>query len=219
MNLNRVRIGVFCTAALASSSLLPGQMGSMPSQQGQPNQPNQPQSSAPDGGMSGAMTGEAGADSSQEQSMRDQMFVRNAAEGGLAEVQMGQLAAQKGSSDEVKSFGQKMAQDHTMLNNSMKPVADSMDVRVPTKLNKKDQAEYDRLNGLSGADFDSAYLTDMVKDHHKDLRDFQAENSTVMNPTLKAAVQKGEQVIQQHTQMVDQLAKSKGLAVPAHGGR
>ena len=152
------------------------------------------------------------------QNMKDKMFLRHAAEGGMAEVKLGQLAAQKASSDDVKAFGQKMVDDHTMLNNEMAPIADSMGVRTPKNLNKQDQAEYDKLSGLSGTDFDTEYLTAMVKDHHKDLREFREQAATTTDPTLKAAVDKGQRVIHEHMMMVDKLAQSKGIAVPAHGG-
>jgi putative membrane protein len=152
------------------------------------------------------------------QTMKDKMFLRKAGEGGLAEVQLGQLAAQKASSQEVKDFGQKMVTDHTQLNNEMALIAQSMGVKVATKLSKEDQAEYDKLNGLTGDDFDKEYLSFMVKDHHKDLREFRSESQSASDPTLKVAVDKGVKVIYEHTQMVDKLAKDKGITMPGRGG-
>src|SRR3984957_7570901 len=145
------------------------------------------------------------------QAMKDKMFLRKAAEGGMAEVKFGQLAAQKASSDDVKAFGQKMVDDHTMLNNEMAPIADSMGVRTPKGLNKEAQAEYDKLNGLSCSDFDTEYLTVMVKDHHKDLHEFREEAASTTDATLRAAVEKGQSVIREHTMMVDKLAQRKGI--------
>jgi putative membrane protein len=150
--------------------------------------------------------------------MQDKMFLRKAAEGGIAEVKLGQLAAQKGSSDDVKAFGQKMVDDHTKLNLEMARVADSMGVMLPKSMNKEDQAEYDKLNGLSGNDFDIEYLSFMVKDHHKDLHEFRIEAASPTDPTLHDAVVKAQSVIHDHTVMVDKLARAKGIPVPAHGG-
>jgi putative membrane protein len=220
MNLNGVRMAVLCTAAMVSPALVFGQgsMGQMPNNN-QPSQPGQkPQATGAGAGMAGAMTGASGMNDPEGQTMKDKMFLHTAAEGGLAEVQLGQLAAQKGGSDEVKQFGQKMADEHTALNNDMKPIADTMGVRVPNKMNKKDQAEYDKLSALSGDDFDKEYLAYMVKDHHQDLREFRMEDSMVQDAALKTAVDKGLQVIRQHTMMVDKLAKSKGVATPQRGG-
>ncbi len=160
-------------------------------------------------------------DSGQTAQMtKDRMFLRAAAEGGIAEVQFGQLAAQKGGSEEVKTFGQKMVDDHTALNKDMESVGDSVGVKLPTHMNKTDQAEYDKLNGLSGDDFDTEYLTLMVKDHHKNLREFRLEAASTQDQTLKDAVIKAQRVIHEHMVMVDGLARNKGIAIPPHrGGR
>jgi putative membrane protein len=172
-----------------------------PSSPTSPNAQNSVQDSAPDAGDVG-------------QTMKDKMFLRKAAAGGVAEVQLGQLAAQKGGSDDVKAFGQKMVDDHTKLNNDLAPVADALGVRLPKAMNKEDQAEYDKLNGLSGSDFDMEYLSFMVKDHHKDLREFRNEAGSTADPTLREAVENGEKVIHEHMVMVDKLAREKGVPMP-----
>ena len=151
------------------------------------------------------------------QVMEDKMFLRKAAEGGIAEVKLGQLAAQKASSDDVKAFGQKMVDDHTKLNNQMAQVADSLGVMLPKSMNKEDQAEYDKLNGLTGNDFDTEYLSLMVKDHHKDLHEFRIEAASRADQTLHDAVVQAEMIIHDHTVMVDKLARAKGIPIPAHG--
>jgi len=146
----------------------------------------------------------------------DKMFLHKASMGGYAEVQLGQLAVQKGNSDDVKKFGQKMVDDHTALNDQMKPFVESAGLQPPTHLDKKDQAEYDKLSGLSGDDFDKEYIAFMVKDHHADLREFRREEATTTDASLKEAVGKGEAVIKEHTEMADKLAKDKGIPVPTH---
>jgi putative membrane protein len=111
-----------------------------------------------------------------------------------------------------------MVDDHTALNNEMAPIADSMGVRVPKTINKEDQAEYDKLSGLSGDAFDTEYLTLMVKDHRKDLREFRMEASTAQDQALRDAVEKGEKIIHDHLEMVNKLAREKGIVMPPHGG-
>jgi putative membrane protein len=213
MKFNQMQIIMLGTAAMLSPVALLAQADPMSSPASQSNRQTQQQPGSP------AMQDSGNNASDMGQNMKDKMFLRQAAEGGMAEVKLGQLATQKASSSDVKAFGQKMVDDHTALNNEMAPIADSMGVRVPKSLNKKDQAEYDKLNGLSGNDFDTEYLTAMVKDHHKDLREFHEEVSSTTDPTLKAAVQKGETVIKQHTMMVDQLAQNKGIAIPGQSGK
>jgi putative membrane protein len=175
----------------------------------QPGRPQPPSSPAQQD--SGPNSGDVG------QVMQDKMFLRKAAQGGIAEVKLGQLAAQKGSSDDVKAFGQKMVEDHTKLNLEMAQVADAMGVMLPKSMNKEDQAEYDRLNALSGSDFDIEYLSFMVKDHHKDLHEFRIEAASPTDPALDNEVVKAQSVIHDNTVMVDKLARAKGIPVLAHG--
>jgi putative membrane protein len=187
------------------TSVLTSQNQANRPQQQQPPSNSSMQDSAPNAGDVG-------------QVMQDKMFLRTAAEGGIAEVKLGQLAAQKASSDEVKAFGQKMVDDHTKLNNEMAQVADSMGVMLPKSMNKEDQAEYDKLNKLSGDDFDMEYLSFMVKDHHKDLHEFRMEAASHADQTLHDEVVKAEGIIHDHTVMVDKLARAKGIPIPPHGG-
>ncbi len=211
---NRMGIVLLCAAAVAAPPLMSAQAGgSMPSS---PSTPASPSSTPGMSGMSDATTSTATGDPATQE-MKDRLFVQKAAEGGMAEIQFGQLAAQKGGSDEVKQFGQRMVSDHTMLNEGMKPVAEQLGAKAPTKLNKKDQAEYDKLNALSGADFDKEYLSSMVKDHKQDLQEFQMEGSMTQNPNLKAALDKSIPVIQQHLQMVSQIANEKGVPTGKSG--
>jgi len=133
---------------------------------------------------------------------------------------LGELAVQKESSDEVKAFAQKMVEDHTRLNDQMKPIADTLGVNAPKHLNKADQAEYEKLSGLSGDAFDQEYITDMVMDHRKDLHEFRREETATSNPDLKQAVGQAEQVISQHLSMIQGIAQQKGIQVPAgHHGK
>jgi putative membrane protein len=179
--------------------------------QTQPNQPQQAPASSTAIQDSATNAGDVG------QTMKDKIFLRKAAQGGMAEVRLGQLAAQKGSGDDVRAFGQKMVDDHTKLNNEMAPIADSMGVRLPKDLNKEDQAEYDKLNALSGNNFDMEYLSCMVRDHHKDLHEFRQEAASTTDPTLQTAVANATKVIHEHTMMVDKLARDKGIPVPQRG--
>src|ERR1700722_5879378 len=121
-------------------------------------------------------------DSADPQAMADQAFVRKALEGGAAEVQLGQLAQQKSQSDDVKQFGQKMVEDHTQLGEQMKPVAQQLGVKEPKGPSKKDKELAAKLEGLSGQQFDEAYIQAMVKDHKQDLKDFKQAAQTTQNP-------------------------------------
>ncbi len=141
----------------------------------------------------------------------DKLFVRNALQGGMAEVQLGQLTLQKSNNDQVKQFAQRMIDDHTKLGEQMKPVAQQLGVSEPNGVSKKDKATMAKLEALSGPAYDQAYIKDMVKDHKKDLSDFQTEASSGQDPTVKDAANQGSKVIAQHLQMIQQIAKDQNV--------
>ena len=97
---------------------------------------------------------------------RDTVFAMAAARGGVAEVEMGKLAAEKaGSADIMKAFGQQMADEHGKANEKLKAVADKQNLTLPGNMTARQQSTYDMLKTKSGADFDKAYVDAMVKDH------------------------------------------------------
>lgn len=209
--ISRIRtLSLCCTVVVLSSVFALAQSDPMapPASATQPNQPRQVPPSA-----TSMQDSNTGGDTVQR--MRDQMFLRKAAEGGIAEVQLGKLAAEKGASEDVRTFGQKMVDDHTKLNDQMSAIADALGVMLPKTMNKTDQAEYDKLNALAGDDFDKEYINAMVKDHHTDLREFRIEANATTNPTLGQAVSDGAHVIHEHMVMIDKIARSKGIATPA----
>jgi putative membrane protein len=104
-----------------------------------------------------------------------------------------------------------MIADHTQLIHDMKPVADLMGLKLPENLNAKHEQEVDRLSALSGDQFDKAYISAMVADHHNDLAEFTSEESRTQNPMLKSTVAKAKEVIEMHTHMIDRIAKKNGV--------
>jgi putative membrane protein len=145
----------------------------------------------------------------------DKAFVKKAMQGSMAEIQLGQLAQQKASSDDVKQFGQKMVDDHTKLSDQMKPIASQLGVNPPTELSGKDKALQKKLEGLSGDAFDKAYMSAMVKDHQKDLNEFEQASTSAKSPQVQQAAQQGAQVIHEHLQLAQQVAEKVG----AKGGK
>jgi putative membrane protein len=140
----------------------------------------------------------------------DKAFVKKALEGSMAEVQMGQLALQKSSDDQVKQFAQRMVDDHGKMVDQMKPVAEQMGVKVPDAPSKGHMKNMEKMKALSGEDFDKAYIKDMVKDHKKDSSEFKQEAQSTQNPQLKELVTQGSQTIDSHLQQIQQIAQSKG---------
>jgi putative membrane protein len=136
----------------------------------------------------------------------DKTFATEAAHGGLAEVQMGQLALQKASSPQVKEFAQRMVRDHTQANQDLMQLGKSENLTLPTQLDAKHKSEMDRLSAMSGNAFDAAYMQHMVQDHKKTVADFQKQAQSGSDPALKSFAQKYLPIIQQHLQMAETSA-------------
>jgi len=116
----------------------------------------------------------------------DAQFVTKAAQGNMAEVALGKLAAEKGQSDDVKKFAQMMVDDHSKAQQDLEGVASKNNWDVPKEVNAQQKAEQQRLEKLSGAAFDRAYVQMMVKDHIKDVAEFKKEAaSTSAHSDLK----------------------------------
>jgi len=136
----------------------------------------------------------------------DERFVKKAAQGGMAEVEFGQLALQKASNPEVKKFAQRMVDDHSKANNQLKEVASSKNITLPQSLDAKDQATKQKLSTLSGDQFDKAYMSDMVKDHTKDVAEFQHESSSAKDPAVKDFATQTLPTLQDHLKEAKEIA-------------
>jgi len=138
----------------------------------------------------------------------DNTFVTKAAEGGMAEVQMGQLAQTKASSQAVKDLASKLVADHTKANNSLKPIAMKDNITLPTGLNSKQQSEYNKLQALSGADFDREYVNYQIRDHKQDISMFQHEVDHGTDAQVKAWAQEQLPALQEHLRMAQSAQSS-----------
>jgi putative membrane protein len=139
-------------------------------------------------------------------SAADKTFVMNAAQGGMTEVQLGQLATDKASSQDVKDFGSKMVTDHGKAGDELKSIATSKGLTLPDKLDAKHQAMVDKMSKLSGAAFDKAYVTAMVKAHKADDAAFAKEASDGSDADIKAFADKTDKdVVKMHLQMIEDI--------------
>jgi putative membrane protein len=140
----------------------------------------------------------------------DRQFMDKAAQGGMAEVELGQLAQQNGQSQQVKDFGQRMVTDHSKANDQLKQLAAQEGVSLPTDLDAKDKATKSRLENLHGAAFDKAYMQDMVKDHKKDVAEFKHESSAAKTPALRDWAKQTTPTLESHLQEAEKVAPQVG---------
>jgi putative membrane protein len=137
----------------------------------------------------------------------DATFVKNAGEGSKAEVELGQLAQQKASNDQVKQFGQRMVQDHGKAAKELTELAGTKGVSVPNELHGTHQRARDRLARMQGAAFDKEYMKEMVRDHKKDVAEFRKASQSAKDPDLKAWAGKTLPIIEEHLKMAQDLNK------------
>jgi putative membrane protein len=141
----------------------------------------------------------------------DQKFATEAAIGGMEEVQLGQLAAQKGASDEVRQFGQRMVDDHSKANQDLTQVASGKGWTLPTALDAKAQGDVQKLTALSGDKFDKEYVDLMLKDHKKDVGEFQKESTSGTDPDIKSFASRTLPTLQEHLQMIQRIHDKRAL--------
>lgn len=135
----------------------------------------------------------------------DTSFMRQAAMDGMAEVQLGQLAAKNASSPDVKQFGQRMVDDHSKANNELKSIASQQNVTLPTELDSKHKATADKLSKLQGEEFDRAYMTEMVSAHAQAVSLFQREAKSGKDEATKAFAEKTLPTLQEHHKMAQSI--------------
>jgi putative membrane protein len=142
--------------------------------------------------------------------LSDEDFAKDAAQGGMAEVKLGQLAEDKGGSDAVKDFGRRMVEDHSKVNAQLQEIASREKMKLPTELSKRNQKTYDRLSGLSSDAFDRAYARDMVRDHQDDVAAFRQEASNGENEAIKNFARQTLPTLEDHLKMARQMEQTLG---------
>jgi putative membrane protein len=128
----------------------------------------------------------------------DSAFITEAAEGGMAEVEMGKLAASKAQNPEVRQFGQQMMSDHTRANNELRNLAAQKNVTLPTELNARHREGMDKLSKMSGAEFDREYMRMQVEDHEKTVSLFQNQADSGTDSDVRAFAAKTLPTLKTH---------------------
>jgi putative membrane protein len=131
----------------------------------------------------------------------DEVFAKQAAMGGLAEVQLSQLAMQKAHSTDVKQFARKMVEDHSKANMELQRIAEKQKLTLPEKLDGERQETYDKLAKMSGPEFDRAYMKAMTQDHDATVTRFKNESLYGQDPELKSFAMRTLPIIERHDSM------------------
>ncbi len=149
-------------------------------------------------------------ESADNQALSDDAFLKKAAQDDLAEIQLGQLAQQKASSQQVKDLAKKLSDDHQKDLNDVKSIAQQKNINLPDQPSAKDQKLMSKLQNMNGQEFDRAFLKHQVRDHHKDIALYQREAQNAKDQDVKTYAQKDVAILQQHLQMSQSDAGSMG---------
>ena len=136
-------------------------------------------------------------------SAADQDFANKAAQGGMAEVELGKLARDRGATTHVKDYGKMLVDDHTRMNNELKDVASKENITLPTSVSSEQRQTIDRFAKLSGHQFDREFLKDSVKDHRDDIKEFEKEASNGQDPALKSFASNSLPALKKHLSMAE----------------
>lgn len=131
----------------------------------------------------------------------DSEFAVAAADGGMLEVKLGELAATNASSQKVKDFGKEMVKDHSKANDELKALAQQKNISLPTVLSDDKQKDYDDLAKKTGKDFDKAYAAYMVDDHEEDIKEFEKAAKDSKDADLKTWAEGKVPALQHHLEM------------------
>ncbi|KAA6432780.1 DUF4142 domain-containing protein [Dyadobacter flavalbus] len=135
----------------------------------------------------------------------DRTFVKAAAEGGLLEVKLGELAMKNGSSKAVKDYGKMMINDHSKVNKELMSLARKKQMEVPTTLSPEKQQKYDSLAAVKDNTFDMVYMNMMILSHEQTIGIFQNESSAGTDADLKKWAESKVPALKHHLEMAESL--------------
>jgi len=145
------------------------------------------------------------------QSNPDSSFYKNAAEGGMFEVDAGNLAQSKGNSQQVKDFGAMMVKDHSAANDKLKSLAASKNVTLPTSASVGEMATKAKLDVLSGDTFDKSYIKSQLKAHRDTIALFKTEIASGQDADAKAFASSTLPTVQSHLKAIKTIAAGAGV--------
>jgi putative membrane protein len=151
--------------------------------------------------------GQSSKDTKSKLPSGEERFMKEAASGGLMEVELGKIAAEKGSHQRVKEFGKRMQADHSKANAQLKKIASSKGVDLPSEPSGEHKSTMDKLTKLSGAEFDREYMDAMVDDHKEDIEKFQTQADKGKDPELKKFASENLPILKKHLELAQSTEK------------
>lgn len=137
----------------------------------------------------------------------EQDFAKEAAAGGMMEVQLGNIAQKNSSTKAVQDFGKMMVDDHSKINDNLKDLASKKNVALPSTVTDKQQKDIDKLSKETGTEFDKDYVNMMIEDHKNDIAAFKKAGTKMTDPDFKNFVVKTLPTLQKHLDAIQSIKK------------
>jgi putative membrane protein len=143
-------------------------------------------------------------------------FLHHAAEGQQSEIDLGQLAVQKAANEQVKQFGARMIEDHTKARQEVQQLASKGSIQLPTQPGGSHKDIKDQLSKLSGKEFDRAYMTAMLHEHAKEMKELEKQSLIETNQEVRQWAAGAVPVVKEHLTKANAIASSLGIAADNH---
>jgi len=150
----------------------------------------------------------------EQQKPTVESFLMKAAEGQQAEILLGKLAGERAGDDQVKQFATKMIEDHQKAKQEVQQIAMKDNVQLPSQLNERHKQKQEQLSQLSGKDFDRAYIQYMLRDHSKEVKEFEQSAQTLQDQDVKQWASGALPVLKEHLQHAKTIASALGIPSP-----
>jgi putative membrane protein len=137
----------------------------------------------------------------------EQKFVTDAIRGNIAEVKVGELAQQRGQSKEVREYGEMLSKDHSKSLQKSNDLAKKMGVAAPTEPTAQQQQKYEALSKLSGTEFDTTFLSQMVRDHQEEIAKFSSQAQSGSKPEVSTFAQETLPTLRMHLEHAQSIQK------------
>ena len=134
-------------------------------------------------------------------------FSKGAAQGGMMEVQLGNIAMKNGGTQAIKDFGKMMVDDHTKINDQLKDLASKKNVDLPAAVSDDQQKDIDKLSKETGKQFDKDYVSMMIKDHKADIDAFKKNEQKISDADYKNFISNALPTLQKHLNAIEAINK------------
>ena len=145
----------------------------------------------------------------------DSTFIRQTIRGNYTEVALGRLAASRATNSRVKDFAERMVSDHNDMNKEWVDLAQDNDMKVTVEFGPAGQQSIDRLEGLSGAAFDQAYMSENIREHEQDLAAFERMATSARSAEVRKLSSTGASTVREHLTLAQQVGSQVGVSSTA----